>query len=603
MQLDSCKSSLREQILTAFKTAFSNMNQNSAILITDDKTTKILDSCLKVHQLNDLGIGALVNLKYERERVNVPPIYFLSPTIESIKALIKDYENPNKAQYGLSVHVLFCSSIASEAMGVLKTSILCRYLKTFQEVYCDFHSLESRVYHFNRPAAFRNLYMGMKVEDELRRTAENLFSVCVSLQEDPYVRYAKDSNRASGLAQIFKDFFDQKRRLMKTFQSRDRRATLLIIDRSMDPVAPLLHELTYQSAIKDLLQGQSKFLNLPIEETKGDEKNSGAGSRKTRRFDFDKDPLWEDFRHKKVLQLCAEIPQRLRQFKDSNAVARQQLDQANSSKSNLLKSVSDIPQFQRMSKSFNFHLEITKMLLDKFKRMEFSKVANIEQSIVTGLDDQGKTVRVSTIQRALLNTFKDPATSAAVKFRLLLVYFISQVGTSEKQRNDLINAANFSAKDSKILLNLRSLGVNINAEGRRTQKPPYYNEIQMRAKELLRQNLNQSRYEPLISIFLKKLEEGTLSEGEFPFCGENPEKDTLAGNFGGRSLRKKGKLRTSDGARVIVFVVGGVCYSEIRQCYLVGKELKREIYIGSNHILTPDAYIKFLQGPPIHYVD
>jgi len=46
--------------------------------------------------LNDQGIGAILNVKYQRERVPVPPIYFLSPNMASIEKVVKDYENSKK---------------------------------------------------------------------------------------------------------------------------------------------------------------------------------------------------------------------------------------------------------------------------------------------------------------------------------------------------------------------------------------------------------------------------------------------------------------------------------------------------------------------------
>ena len=43
------------------------------------------------------------------------------------------------------------------------------------------------------------------------------------------------------------------------------RGTLLIVDRSIDPLAPLMHEYTYQAMINDLLQVKGELCKLPAE--------------------------------------------------------------------------------------------------------------------------------------------------------------------------------------------------------------------------------------------------------------------------------------------------------------------------------------------------
>ena len=48
---------------------------------------------------------------------------------------------------------------------------------------------------------------------------------------------------------------------------------------------------------------------------------------------------------------------------------------------------------------------------------------------------------------------------------------------------------------------------------------------------------------------------------------------------------------TYQGARVIVFVVGGMTYSEMRAMYRAMGETKREILIGSTHVTTPNKFL------------
>jgi len=585
---------LKAQILKIMKAALDKQATKSAILVTDDRTTKILDSVLKVHELNDLGIGVLVNIKFNRERVNVAPIYFLSPTLESIEAFCKDYSNPRQLQYGGSVHLFLCGSISEAGLKKIKASPVKKYLKTFQEVYCDFLALEDQVFYFNRKTAFSNIYMTKDqntMKKELSEQAIQLFSTIVSMEENPYIRYAKCSGRAEAVAKVFQDYLNQMKPNMKGFQPREKRATVLIMDRSQDPIAPLTHEVTYQCMIKDHLGVEPKFLKLE-DDSKENEKGDGF-----KRFYFRDDPLWNELRHGNMGNVVPDVAQRFKKFKQTNAVAQRDLAGA---KPSLVQTVRDLPMYKKMAKSFSAHFQMTKILSKKFSDMKLATIGDLEQSLVTGIDPDGKQVNINRIQKELTQIVKDPNYPPDIKLRLLCIYIISQGGISEKQRNMLFLAANLKEEDHQAIYNLRRLGVTIKTPengNSKVPRPSHYNDMQAQAKKLAQNNqVVQTRFEPLLSLVLRKMAADKLSEIEYPFIGEKPKMgSSVASSFGGRSHRKKNR-GGSDLPRVIVFMVGGGSFNEVRQCYQLTKALNRPIYMGSSHFMSPGEYLTSLKG-------
>ena len=108
----SLKEMLKHRIIyDIIKDAQSKMDSKKkySLLIADDHTIPILHHVLKMHELNELNIGVVLNVAFNRERVKVSPIYFLSPTQKSIQHMCDDYKNPKSPRYGAPVHAYFCS--------------------------------------------------------------------------------------------------------------------------------------------------------------------------------------------------------------------------------------------------------------------------------------------------------------------------------------------------------------------------------------------------------------------------------------------------------------------------------------------------------------
>jgi len=582
---------LKAQILKVMQTALDKSANKQALLVTDDRTTKIMDSCLKVHQLNDMGIGVLVNIKYNRERVNVTPIYFLTPDLASIERFCKDYADPKALQYGPSVHLFLCGSISQAGLKMIKKSRVRSYLKTFQEIYCDFVALEDQVFYFNRPEAFSNLYLTKDketVKSELSDQAIKLFSTIVSMEEDPYIRYAKESGRAAAVASVFQDYLKQMKANMKGFKPREKRATLIILDRSQDPVAPLTHEVTYQCMIKDFLGTDAKFL-----EVKDDSADGGS-----KKFYYRDDPLWQELRHANMGNVVPDLKRRFEHFKKTNAVAKRDAAGDNEQKVSLVQTVRDLPMYKKMAKSFTSHFAITKQLSKKFTQLNLGKVGDMEQSLITMIDPNGKPAKIKDLQKELTFLLKDPTVSTEIKLRLLCIYIISQGGIADKQKNMLFLAANISQADQESIYNLARLGVAIKSDsGSKPPRPPHYADLQAEAKKLANSEIVQTRFEPLVSLVLRKLIANKLSTKDYPFIGDEPDAGVdVTSSFGGRSHRKKNRGAT-DQARIIVFMIGGGSFNEVRQCYELSKK-GRPVFMGSSHFMSPAQYLEQLKAKP-----
>ena len=50
------------------------------------------------------------------------------------------------------------------------------------------------------------------------------------------------------------------------------------------------------------------------------------------------------------------------------------------------------------------------------------------------------------------------------------------------------------------------------------------------------------------------------------------------------------------GPRLIVFVIGGMCHSEVRATYELSKKYQRDVVIGSSELFAPAAYVQLLKS-------
>lgn len=60
--------------------------------------------------------------------------------------------------------------------------------------------------------------------------------------------------------------------------------------------------------------------------------------------------------------------------------------------------------------------------------------------------------------------------------------------------------------------------------------------------------------------------------------------------------RNVGQPAARAGPRLIVFIIGGICYSEMRSAYEVTAANKKwEVILGSDQILTPKQFLNNLE--------
>lgn len=164
------------------------------------------------------------------------------------------------------------------------------------------------------------------------------------------------------------------------------RATLLIVDRSIDPAAPLLHEFTYQAMINDL---------LPVEETENHmgikysyEYTQADGSMDSKDVILDEeDNVYKSIRHMHIAECTNHLVEKFNEFLSQNKAATN--DRSTEAPKDSTKSLKDmkemltnLPQFQDLKAKYSAHLSIAQECMSYFERHKLNSVGNLEQVIL-----------------------------------------------------------------------------------------------------------------------------------------------------------------------------------------------------------------------------
>jgi len=217
-----------------------------------------------------------------------------------------------------------------------------------------------------------------------------------------------------------------------------------------------------------------------------------------------------------------------------------------------------------------------------------------------GMDADGE--RVKDPMKLMVPLLIDPAVKTEDRLRLILLYIISKNGITDENLNKLLQHANISMSEKDTLTNASLLGLNITIDqGRKRVWTP------SRRERINEQVYQSSRWVPQVKDIMEDAIEDKLDIKHFPFLAgrqvTQPYRAPTSARYGQwHKDQRYSQMRS--GPRLIVFIVGGVTYSEMRCAYEVTRAQKAwEIVIGSDQIITPEKFLGNLRdlSKPQHH--
>uniref|UniRef100_A0A8C9NF11 Syntaxin binding protein 3 n=1 Tax=Serinus canaria TaxID=9135 RepID=A0A8C9NF11_SERCA len=547
-------------LLTELKSAvFDDFTKEEEwkVMLLDDYTTKLLSLCCKMTDLLAEGVTVVENVYKNREPVpHMKAIYLITPTKKSVDGLIDDFINKSSSRYK-AAYVYFTDFCPDSLFNKIKASC-AKSIKKCKEINISFFPYESQVFTLNIPDAFYRCYSPTleKTKDKdavLQVMAEQIVTLCATLDENPGVRYKSGpSDRASKLAQLVEKSLENYYKTDERSQIKAKtHSQLIIIDRGFDPVSTVLHELTFQAMAYDL---------LPIENDTYKYKTEGSGGKEKEAVLEEDDDLWVKMRHKHIADV----------IEFSTCVISFQL-----SVSALSQLMKKMPLYRKEISKQVVHLSIAEDCMSKFKS-NIERLCKTEQDLALGTDAEGEKVKDS--MRVLLPVLLNKSHDSYDKIRAILLYIFSTNGTTQENLDKLIQNVHIES-DSDMIRNWKYLDVPFVAQQHKYVRRD-------RSKE---ETFQLSRWTPVIKDVMEDAIENKLDSKDWPYCSRCPPTWNGSGAVSARQKpRTSHREERRSSARLIVFVIGGVTFSETRSAYEVSEAYKScEVVIGSTHILTP----------------
>nr|KYP67208.1 SNARE-interacting protein KEULE [Cajanus cajan] len=632
-----CRERLLHEMLRSTKTGDSISTWK--VLIMDKLTVKIMSHSCKMTDITNEGVSLVEDIYKRRQSLpTMDAIYFIQPTRENVIIFLSDMSG--KTPLYKKAFVFFSSTISKELVTDIKkdAKVLTR-LGALREMNLEYFPIDSQGFITNNDQVLEELFgdeeNNHKGVSSLNVMAKRIATVFASLREFPSVRFRAAKSLDETTMTTFRDLIPTKLaaevwdHLVKYKKSipnfpQTETCELLILDRSIDQIAPVIHEWTYDAMCHDLLnmEGNKYVHEVPS-------KPGGPIERKEVLLE-DHDPIWLELRHAHIADASERLHEKMTNFISKNKAAQiQHGSNGEMSTRDLQKMVLALPKYNEQIDKLSLHVEIAGKINRIIRESGLQELGQLEQDLVFGDATTKDVIR-------FLSMKEDMTCENRLRLLMILASIYPEKFEGEKGLN-LMRVAKLTEEDMSVVHNLKMLGVQPVAKKKMTTAFGLKFDIRKKKKKRAarKERLDEeekwqlSRFYPIIEELIEKLTKNELSKEDYP-CLNDPSPSyhgsPLFGsvNQNPHSMRSRrtpswARSRSSEdgyssdsvlrhassdfrrmGQRIFVFIVGGATRSELRICYKLTEKLKREIILGSSSLDDPAQFIMKLKMITTH---
>ncbi|CAO4375984.1 unnamed protein product [Caenorhabditis nigoni] len=528
-----------------------------SVLVLDKSGMDVVNSCFKIGDVASSGILLVEDLAKRREPMaSVDAIYVVAPVAQSIDSIIKDFPRavrPESQQYR-SANIYFLEPCNDDLFKKIADSPLAKHIKTIVEINVNFLPIESQVFTVSK-----------QCNGDMMKIADGIASLCATLCLKPTLRFHSDFAQSAEICYRI----DQKLKEMGSDKPVSTDAELVVMDRSIDLVTPLLHELTLQAMAADLTDYSEGIYRY-----RGD-------SREEKILPLDEtDELWEELRHQHLADILKRVHSLTKDLKQIHAATS-----SGTSAKEVKAAIHQLPAFLKKKARVEAYLNLAEECRGQYFNC-LEKIILLEQDMAVEHTPEGAKISDSQAVNRLSTFIMQPTLTTDIRLRLILIFMLT-IGKDKDEQffNRLLHHTDIPDEEFQVVKKMLNWRDKAKASAFQRRRPPPEDE-----------RFPTSRWDPKIRNIIQEIHAKRLDEREFKLLGQKsgaPElRSAMSARYGGGLTGRPREKR-----KIILFLVGGVTYSEMKTVYEMSKVSNTTILLGSDSILTPSNFIESLRGP------
>ncbi|KAL7078949.1 hypothetical protein ACQ4LE_001388 [Meloidogyne hapla] len=489
-------------------------------LLLMDKETTTTVSC--VHTQSEMMLKEVFLFERLDSGITREPIKFLKcivfvrPTPENIKLLSDELRSPKYAQY----YIYFSNIISKADLKTLADSDEQETVREVREFYADFIPLSPHFVTLDIP----NPYTSQRFlfsSSAFIRCLQSLTALCLALNKKPSIRYQKTSSDAQRLAE---ELIKQQTKDVTLFEQCKTDAVLVILDRSEDPISPLLNQWTYEAMVHELIGMHNNRVKIG-NDVKDEQKNLILS------------PHHDEFYSKNMYSNFGDIGQNIKSLMNDyqhKAKTHQQLE----SIVDMKKFVEQYPQFKKMTGTVSKHVQLVGELSRLVTEWNLLEISELEQNIAVANGDH------QTCIESLKRILQHPKTTELNALRLAMLYALRFESSANNSLNLILDLLRQKGITNR---NIQLVKILLEYSGhKKRQSDLFGNKSAMEMTKKFIKGLKgveniYTQHEPYITQLIE-----SVSRGRLPVSNFTSTDSSINSRFD----------------EIIIFIIGGATFEE-----------------------------------------